>query len=457
MKIIYRESKVIRTVLGDQKVSAGAYKPSQFNFMMEEKEMLLVNTFTGMLGILEAGERELLQGSISISDANEITPQLRFLIEKRFLVPADCDESEIYRQLREIVFTMRKPKELSVFTIFTTTACNARCFYCFEADCKPITMDAKTAEDVADYIICNCSKNKIINLRWFGGEPLCNQKAMDIICGKLRDSGINFTSSATSNGFFFHGETVKKAKEAWNLGMVQITLDGMKEEHNRRKNYAMTDGDPFEITIRNIHNLLEEKIAVRVRLNFDMANLESIEKLIQFLADEFGDKPNFIAYPAMLFEDCVAWNPDRPPEEQQKLLQHLHQFRDQLENKHIGFEVTLARDLRMERCGANNRGHRDILPDGRFTVCNNIGVGDTYGSIYEGITDVEKYEKWKSLSNCAANKCKDCCWLPECTTFNLCPIRRSTCRQEEREMMERRLRNEYRRYLEMLENQPAKT
>ena len=454
MKIMIPENKTARTMLGDQKVKPGVYKPSQFNFILKDQEIMVFNTFTRMLSIVDEEEYALLQNNVSVSSAEEASPALCRLIEKRYFVPEGSDEAESYRQLYELIYMMRRPKDLSAYTILTTTACNARCFYCFEADFKPVTMDAKTAEDLADYIISHSKKENYVRLHWFGGEPLCNPKAMSIISNKLRDNGFTFGASVTSNGFLFDAATAKKAKEEWNVTIVQITLDGMNEEHNRRKNYAVQSKDPFELTIKNIHNLLDEGITVKVRLNFDMNNLQSIKDLTVFLKNEFGKEENFVAYPAVLFEDCNAWNPDRLPEEQQALLKELFKLRDEMEEQRIFFAPALNRDLPLERCGANNRGHRDITPDGKFTVCHNVGDADTYGSIYEGITDKEKYERWMNNSR-IAEKCRDCRWLPECTGFDQCPIRRSTCRQEEEDMMGRKLRKEYRKYMKKLKAEEA--
>ena len=445
MQIIHPENKTLRTMLGDQKPMACVYVPSQFNFILREQETLIFNTFTRMFGVLEEEEYKLLQDKVSVDSTEDIAPQLRFLIEKRLLVPEGSDEAEIYRQFYELIYMMRKPKELYSYTILTTTACNARCFYCFEADYKPVGMDAKTAEDVADYIIAHSNKKNVVRLHWFGGEPLCNTKAMDIISNKLRDNGFTYSCSITTNGLLFDSEIVKKAKEDWNVSTVQITLDGMNEEHNRRKNYAAYSGDAFATTIKHIHGLLDADITTIVRLNFDMANVKSIEKLTDFLKDEFGGHPKFASYPAVLFEDCSAWNPDRLPEEQQTLLKELFRLRDEMQEKNICFPRALNRDLPLERCGANNHGHRTILPNGKFTVCNNVGEADTYGSIYEGITDKEKYERWMNNS-CVLEKCRTCCWLPECTSFDQCPVRRSTCRQEEQDTMTRKVRRDYGNY-----------
>ena len=90
------------------------------------------------------------------------------------------------------------------FTILTTTKCNARCFYCYEMKSKnKHHMTPETALKAANYIASVAPKGKTINLNWFGGEPLFNMKAIDIITQRIRDLGVNFMTSFTTNGYLF--------------------------------------------------------------------------------------------------------------------------------------------------------------------------------------------------------------------------------------------------------------
>lgn len=47
-------------------------------------------------------------------------------------------------------------------------------------------MSKETAMKVASYISRN-RKNEIVSIRWFGGEPLYNQMAIDTICSSLNE------------------------------------------------------------------------------------------------------------------------------------------------------------------------------------------------------------------------------------------------------------------------------
>lgn len=447
MRIIAEECKTIQVILGEQKILPGKYRPSMFNFILHDQEALLFNSFTRMLAILSAEECDILsKEEIEVLEDSALSAALRQLITKRLLVPTKIDEADSYMQLCDMLQLMQKPTNISDYTILTTTACNARCFYCFEADFKPTAMKNSTANDLADYIIAHSGMKKV-GLHWFGGEPLCNTKAIDIICEKLRNANLPYSSTITSNGLLFNDELVQKAKEDWKVGMVQITLDGMDEEHNRRKNfYAGTVENPFRVIISNIHRLLKEKIYVSVRLNFDENNIEDTNALIDFLTNEFAGEKYFGAYPSMLFEDCGAWNPERLPEAQQLLVKQVSVYRDLMRERGLFTPPTPNKELKIERCGSNRKSHRTVNPDGSFSVCHNVSDCVTYGSIYEGISDEERFEKWMRNTR-LTDRCRRCLWLPECTAFDQCPIRKSTCIEEQNDMIARQVRSSYEKFI----------
>ena len=127
--------------------------------------------------------------SLDNEDYSVDDPIIVELIKKWFLVPVNYNEKKLSDQICALAKAVTLKPGINSCNIFTTTACNARCFYCFEAGAKKRTMTGETAISVADYIIDNCIDNKI-TLQWFGGEPLCNHKVIDIICNKLKEKNI---------------------------------------------------------------------------------------------------------------------------------------------------------------------------------------------------------------------------------------------------------------------------
>lgn len=72
-------------------------------------------------------------------------------------------------------------------------------------------MTEETAEKVARYIITHAPKGIDIRLDWFGGEPLYNEKVIDIITSRVASAGFNFSSSMISNGYLFNDTNLRKA------------------------------------------------------------------------------------------------------------------------------------------------------------------------------------------------------------------------------------------------------
>ena len=193
-----------------------------------EAGALLYHTMTGELLLLSSEEAGQAEGE---------GPLRQRLIEHRYLVPAVFDEYEYARQFRKVGELMtKKRKEITAFTVFTTTDCNARCFYCYELGRPRLPMSERVARDAAAYI-AKVSGGKEVKLTWFGGEPLYNAGVIDIIVDELRSRGVPFHAGMVSNGYLFDKETIRKAKEDWALRWVQITLDGTEEQYNHIKGF----------------------------------------------------------------------------------------------------------------------------------------------------------------------------------------------------------------------------
>ena len=121
----------------------------------------------------------------------------------------------------------------NAFRILTTTACNAKCPYCYEKGIKTETMTLDMADKVAKFIEQQSTTNAGITLEWFGGEPLVNPSVISVITRKLKNDGYIIKSAAlTTNGILFTDELIEVAKTEWQLTNVQITLDGVNEIHD---------------------------------------------------------------------------------------------------------------------------------------------------------------------------------------------------------------------------------
>lgn len=427
--IISPMQKDFKMFIGEQAVKVGCYTPSKYNYFTVDDDCakLVYNTLTGMIAVLTDKQWELLHQEnyeFGLDDSEEFFE----LIKYRFLVNKKIDERHDYLELYNIVRNFSPSSAITSYTVLTTTGCNARCFYCFEQGFKSDTMRKSTAELLADYMI-NHSKDNKICIHWFGGEPLCNTSAIDIICTRLKNADVSFSSTMTSNGYAFTKHLVETAANLWKLKHVQITLDGLHDEHNRRKNFICSSPDPFDQTISNIHELLCAGISVSVRLNFDFGNSSEMPALIDYLAEEFRGCKKISFYPVALFEDCNTWNPDRDTDEQLKLIQEQIRLSKYIRERAVLSEKNVCRGFSISHCGANNPAHRTINPNGTFSFCHNFSDSSVFGSIFDDVSDIESYQKWTN-NNRLREKCSECIWLPECTAFDMCPVKKSFCQMD---------------------------
>ena len=173
----------------------------------QDNKVLLHNVVTGQLVELEQTETKMLDklpmGFESVMEQ---------LVADHYLVPVEYAEDEQVVKLRKILLSLtdaqRKPG-IQKYTVLPTTACNARCYYCYEKGIVADTMTERVADDTVRFIV-DQSKDQRIRIRWFGGEPTLAAKRIDQISDGLRRAGVDFSSTMISNGYLFDKEMVEK-------------------------------------------------------------------------------------------------------------------------------------------------------------------------------------------------------------------------------------------------------
>lgn len=140
MITVYENNSVCELLLGKQQKISFPYRWINFTVFSDvESGCLILNTLTGrLIFIPNYTAKQLKENPNLISECDE-------LFEKWFLVSDNTDEAVLCDQLRDILQTMAKPNPVSSYTILTTTACNARCPYCFEKDLTPVFMGEEIA------------------------------------------------------------------------------------------------------------------------------------------------------------------------------------------------------------------------------------------------------------------------------------------------------------------------
>lgn len=348
------------------------------------------------------------------------------LVRRHFLVPKNADEVKNYLGTIEVLRLLDKKLAPGhkAYVILPTTACNARCFYCYENGIEFKSMDDKTADDVVNYIIKSNSDGNV-NIRWFGGEPLMGEGAIDRICAGLDKNGIVFFSTITTNASLVTPELAKKMHDVWKIRHAQITLDGRREEYLRRKAYVPGYEDAYERVIAGIHLLLDNKIGVSIRLNADENNIDELFLLADELAEEFKNRRNIIVYANALFAGCAGGNrsSDTALHGSIALLSE-KLYRLGIASKHNEGRLTTY------RCMADTpNGAAVIAPDGKLFCCEHMIPESEVGSIYDCADEWKRRRVFVEINQRAKKRpeCLKCRFLPECTLSAHCPTEGADC------------------------------
>lgn len=340
----------------------------------------------------------------------------RFFVHKK-----DFDIEKIGKLVRENNFNKKKIssfKYINGYTIFTTMHCNARCFYCYEIGRHKEHMSIETADKLVNFIERKWDGNSKISLGWFGGEPLFNEKVIDIITEGLKNKNIPYKSRMISNGYLFSNEKLEKYKNQWKLEKVQITIDGTEQIYNETKNFIYKNVNPFQKVIENVKMLSENGIKINIRINVGRHNYDDALKLTDYLK-EIKNK-NISIYPHILFDEPYGGN--FSDEEKELILSKIVEINSKL--KVSGAHLSIL-SYTPAQCMADNGRSVVVSYDGHLGLCEHYSESEFFGSIDNDEYDEEVINSWKEQIN--LEKCKDCCFYPSCKRIVKCPGNLSAC------------------------------
>ncbi len=412
MQTIYQTAKPFDQLLKKQKKVAGqTYRPMYYVVEQPVDEgLLLYHTMTKALLLLTPKEAEIYKTTPTA------LPQL---IEQWFLVPQSHDDRLLSRQIRDVAKMLEKSSDaITHYTILPTTDCNARCFYCYEMGRSRIPMSQETANRTADYIINHCNGEKV-TLNWFGGEPLFNKPAITLICQRLKEGNIEFSSSMITNGYLFNDDTVKEAKELWHLKWVQITLDGTEKIYNRIKAYIYKEVNAFQRVMSNIHRLQDADIAVRIRLNIDMHNADYLMELAEELHREFQETKGINVYAHALFEEVKGSKAMLDDQKRTFIYERMKELRTLLDSYQMVKPVKLDRKVTTNVCQADNDHCAIIMPSGHIGKCEHYSEDHFVGHIDNEERDLKMIAQFKERRK-EIEACTTCPSYPICNMLKLC-------------------------------------
>ncbi len=287
--------------------------------------------------------------------------------------------------------------------ILTTTACNARCAYCYEKGSAILWMCDQTADETACFLAERAKETEgPVFLEWFGGEPTLNLKAVDRISAYLHDNGVPYKSSIVTNGLLADKCLEHNRIARWNLILTQITLDGTAQFHEKVKGFP---AGSFDRILQNIIALTEAGVRVKLRLNY-AGNDEELCRLIDDLKNRFQCNPRIFPYVSAVYPE----GREIPKESMQHVLQ--------LQERIIEVGLASRQSLygfgeRCNRCFMMSPTSFTITPDGKLYNCShNMSDGQCVGSVrqYEPNHPIRQ----AFLSASVSKECELCDAYPIC-------------------------------------------
>lgn len=436
MKIMYKGDSLVKTIVGTKSAEPGTvYRFSDYAVShLFNQDRYLYNNFTKMLVCLEDSDVTVNPKVRFSSDDVAADPDLQMLVKNRFLVAEDTNETEIYENFCRIARMLKEKKNgYQAFTILPTTACNARCVYCYEQGIEYVTMNDATVRQTIAFIKENRNPNAPVRLAWFGGEPLIGERFIDAVSASLRNDGIEFSARITTNGSLITKEIVEKMRTDWNITDIQITLDGIEEEYNRRKNYYFNYDSAYWHVLSRIKMVNEGGIRLNVRVNIDEGNVDGVPQMIEELKD-------FVPNRDLVHVDLVPLFDLQEGEGGFAIWDKSFKLAEWIAEQ--GFAASRhfsTSKAKYHFCMADSPYRAIVIaPDGKLYNCENIMALSSVGDVWNGITDAA-YLDGLAVVEPAREQCKGCLFLPECTTFSRCANPKVDCRYAAQKRMERAL------------------
>ena len=437
MQILSSANQNVLAILGKPRKAKNEYRMLHYCVHLPTEDgILLFNLLTRELVLLTQEEY----------DERIRNPYLQ---EHWFTVPQEIRDQE-FADLVLWVLNNRKKKEKAItgYTIFTTTDCNARCFYCYELGRSRIPMSQEIALKTVRYIKDHCL-GKDVHLHWFGGEPLYNYPAIDTICQGLKQENIIYSSNMTSNGYLFDDTLVEKAVHEWNLKNIQISLDGTEAVYNKAKAFIYRDGrSPYQVVLSNIGKLLDASVRVAIRLNMDLHNAEDLLALIETLAERYGGREDLHIYAHHLFQGNQQMADSRTAEEWAVREIAMHKLNDKIRTCGLAPKAGIQKQYRLNHCMADSGKSVTILPTGDVGVCEHFSENEFVGHLDQNDLDQTLLAEWKERSP-QLPECPECFYYPACNNLKKCPtggVCFSLQRQRQLQKTQAQMEQEYQRW-----------
>ena len=314
-----------------------------------------------------------------------------------------------------------KSNEVKALCIHICHDCNMRCRYCFADEgayhSKRESMDFETAKAAVDFLLKNSGNRKVLEMDFFGGEPLMNLDVLKKTVYYAKEEGAKvgkkFLFTTTTNALLLNVETVRFFNEE--MENVVLSLDGRKEVHDAIRKSVHGKGT-FDLIIEKIKNFiaLRGDKSYYVRGTFTAKNLD-FAKDVLFIADQGVDSISMEPVVTDIADLQIREEHlDTIAKEYENLCDaYLQRYAEGQGFNFFHFNIDLeggpCLSKRVSACGAGNE-YFSVTPNGDLYPCHQFAGNEKFrmGSVFEGITRPDTREEFKNSCLFTRKKCEDC-------------------------------------------------
>ena len=319
-------------------------------------------------------------------------------------------------------FKERSGNVVKALCLHVAHTCNLNCSYCFASQGKyhgeRAIMSYEVGKRALDFLIENSGTRRNLEVDFFGGEPLMNWDVVKDLVKYARsvekEHNKNFRFTLTTNGMLIDEEVIEFANKE--MSNVVLSLDGRKEIHDlTRVDYA--GNGSYDRIVPKFKELVESRggQGYYMRGTFTHANPD-FTKDVFHMADlgftELSMEP-VVSAP----DDPMALTPEdlEVVKEQYEILAKEMIKRDR-EGRgftfyHYMIDLTAGPCIykRISGCGSGTE-HMAVTPWGDLYPCHQFVGEEEYklGDIWNGVTNNNLREEFRSCNAYAREDCKDC-------------------------------------------------
>ena len=391
-------------------------KVSKYNIFLEdeanEEGILSYNSLTGAMALIEYEKYNHLKDfelkGIEIPDKKFSDD----LFEGGFIINDDVDELKLLKL--NLLQSRYRTGNLGL-TIATTLACNFRCVYCYEKKARlKGEMSKEIQKDIIEFVKSKIKHLSSLSITWYGGEPLCAWSVIENLSRELirlcEENDVAYDANIITNGYLLTKDIAKKLTE-FKVKNVQITIDGPKEIHDKRRFLADGSGtyDKIMANLKECSRVLEQ---IGIRINTDIENIDRVKEIIQTLNEfELQSKTHI----TLGFVESI-----NNSYKKEKCFEYSDFQRKQVELVKEGVlkPASFYPQPRFNYCGADSGAALVIDPEGKLYKCwCDIGVNEKIiGDIknLEKIRNMEVFTDYMLYDPTEDEECQQCICLPFC-------------------------------------------